>query len=202
MKKLSNALFALILIVTGSTSATTSANAAEVSLLMLEGPIPVSVIQTLSEKQIGDRITRATAIPTTVDKATLIQARRDRGSFALPTANPKASRSPVSAPAAPNDAHIRYSRPLGGDGRPSLLVCRDWGASICASNSPRKYLPAGQTTSSWRAWPAGADGYHHPSNSCLTLAVGLGIGYEFRNTGWVKLSGLWGATWVVSMWCD
>ena len=88
-----------------------------------------------------------------------------------------------------------------GNGRVNLHTFRSWGTSACASSSPTGWLYNNETSNAKFSW-TDTDGYHHPSSSCMTQASALGLYYQNRIVGWVKLSRQWGGTWLDQMCCD
>ena len=202
MRFLALAAATICLIFAGSPHA---AAVRESSLDLGSESISASEIDSLSSRQLSDRISRATGIPVTVNKGEVLAALRERGTFTVPLAvsadSAKAVKAEVAPMAVPNDANVKYNRPLAGNGRVNLKVCRSWGTSACASSSPTGWLYNNETSNAKFSW-TDTDGYHHPSSSCMTQASALGLYYQNRIVGWVKLSGLWGGTWLVQMWCD
>lgn len=97
-----------------------------------------------------------------------------------------------------NDAVITYTRTPGSSSY--ITVCKNWGDTGCASNSPTGILYDGEDTWSKYGW-SDTDSYRHPSSACTTQAhMGL-FSYDIRDEGWVKLSGLNGGSWSVSVTC-
>lgn len=180
------------------------ASAAEgTSLLAGEDTISIAQVKALSDARLADRITRATGVSVTVKKTELLAALEERGPFTVPVVVAVGSRTEggVTPMAVPNDARVKYNRPLNGNGRASLKVCKSWGSSACGSSSPTGWLYNNENSGTKFGW-SDTDGYHHPSSACMTQASALGLYYQNEIVGWVKLSGLWGGTWLVQMWCD
>lgn len=185
----------MVMIATSALSTTTSSAAVEPRLILPDGGLSLSQIRSMSAKELAVRIGDAAGAKVVVNKQELARTLSSRGDVLLPIASIEGpdSQSPEVRPLAiPNDAKIKYNRPLAGNGRSTLKVCQDW-----TTKSPTAWLSNNQVSS----WPD-ADGYHHPSNSCMTQASAFGLYYQFHSVGWVKLSGLWGGTWLVQMWCD
>lgn len=99
----------------------------------------------------------------------------------------------------PNDANIRYIAESGADA--SLLTCRDWGTNGCADASPRGRLASGQDSRGQFGW-SDTDGYYHPSDNCRSEARWGPFVLVIHKAGWVKLSGLYGGTWEVTVTCQ
>lgn len=99
-----------------------------------------------------------------------------------------------------NDAVVRY---IGGKrASSSLLVCKDWGSATCATKSSREYLKKNNNTKTAFKW-SDADGVYHPGRNC-TLTAKWGIlkkTYKKKSGTWLKLHGLNGGTWQVSVSC-
>jgi hypothetical protein len=103
-------------------------------------------------------------------------------------------------PAVVNDANITYKK--GSKGKSSLTVCKNWGASTC-DTSWLGLLSNGQNTKTTLGW-TDADGYQNPSGCTTKASYWAGpliVEYTFPNPGWIKLSGLNGGTWTVTMTC-
>ena len=76
----------------------------------------------------SDRISRATGIPVTVNKGEVLAALRERGTFTVPLAvsadSAKAVKAEVAPMAVPNDANVKYNRPLAG------VACHEHGTGV------------------------------------------------------------------------
>lgn len=85
-----------------------------------------------------------------------------------------AAASPATAEAAANDARIK------NNGAYNLLACKDWGKTICAKGSAKKWLRVGETT------PKGVDydGFWLPAGYATDYPGAKGHGPR-----WVKVSG-------------
>lgn len=198
-------LFAISVVTISSATSSPLAEAkAEAKLLLPGSTLSLSQVRSLSEKELTFRVSQAAGMKVGVNKRDLAVALASRGDLQLPIASQagREGASVVVPMAVPNDANVKYNRPLAGNGRSSLQVCKDWGTSSCASGSAKGWLSNNQVSNASPLYWSDTDGYHHPSNSCMTQATALGLYYQFHSTAWVKLSGLWGGTWLLQMWCD
>lgn len=185
----------MVMIAASAFSAITPSVAAEPRLILPDGALSLSQISSMSTSDLTVRIADAAGANVVVNRQELARTLSSRGDVLLPVAAMERADTAsleVGPTAIPNDAKIKYNRPLAGNGRLSLKICQDW-----TTKSPTAWLSNNQVS----GWPD-ADGYHHPSNSCMTQASAFGLSYQFHSVGWVKLSGLWGGTWLVQMWCD
>lgn len=69
---------------------------------------------------------------------------------------------------------------------PGLVVCKDWGKTACAANSPQKVLSPGEKS----PWDD-ADGYYVRSGYKVKLPI---TGKYVTSPGWHKITGCDGCT--------
>ena len=121
---------------------------AEAKLLLPGSTLSLSQVRSLSEKELTFRVSQAAGMKVGVNKRDLAVALASRGDLQLSIASQagREGASVVVPMAVPNDANVKYNRPLAGNGRSSLQVCKDWGTSSCASGSAKGWLSNNQVS--------------------------------------------------------
>jgi hypothetical protein len=113
---------------------------------------------------------------------------------------------PAHADGFGHDAVIKYRKDVTAPLK--LKVCRDWAPDNrgCAGSSPTKKLKQGQSTKKKFGW-ADADGIWVPKNCWAEASFHNGVQtvrasrMGMDSGAWVKLGGLAGGTWLVTLQC-